>query len=155
LRSLPSKEEVCSLGVATWPRARVTRTVGGILVHQLPPSPLSARTTPPLASARLLPGSTAAASNRTLGTQCLFYLNLDAPAARNTWHRRAVGRWGLSGDEAHYECGRHGWPTGRAKGRGNNDSGFWTADCCEVYKWIVLAVSIGSDFWLRWQVHEP
>jgi hypothetical protein len=24
----------------------------------------------------------------------------------------------------------------------------------EVYKWIVLALSISSDFWLRWLVHE-
>jgi hypothetical protein len=24
----------------------------------------------------------------------------------------------------------------------------------EVYKWIVLAISISSDFWLRWLVHE-
>jgi hypothetical protein len=27
-------------------------------------------------------------------------------------------------------------------------------DCVEVYKWIVLALSISSDFWLRWLVHE-
>jgi hypothetical protein len=26
--------------------------------------------------------------------------------------------------------------------------------CIEVYKWIVLALSISSDFWLRWLVHE-
>jgi hypothetical protein len=25
----------------------------------------------------------------------------------------------------------------------------------EVYKWIVLVLSISSDFWLRWLVHEP
>ena len=24
----------------------------------------------------------------------------------------------------------------------------------EVYKWIALALSISSDFWLRWLVHE-
>jgi hypothetical protein len=24
----------------------------------------------------------------------------------------------------------------------------------EVYKWIVLALSTSSDFWLRWLVHE-
>jgi hypothetical protein len=24
----------------------------------------------------------------------------------------------------------------------------------EVYKWIVLALSIGLNFWLRWLVHE-
>jgi hypothetical protein len=24
----------------------------------------------------------------------------------------------------------------------------------EVYKWIVLALSISLDFWLRWLVHE-
>jgi hypothetical protein len=24
----------------------------------------------------------------------------------------------------------------------------------EVYKWTVLALSISSDFWLRWLVHE-
>jgi hypothetical protein len=24
----------------------------------------------------------------------------------------------------------------------------------EVYKWIILALSISSDFWLRWLVHE-
>jgi hypothetical protein len=24
----------------------------------------------------------------------------------------------------------------------------------EVYKWIALAISTGSDFWLRWLVHE-
>jgi hypothetical protein len=24
----------------------------------------------------------------------------------------------------------------------------------EVYKWIVLALFISSDFWLRWLVHE-
>jgi hypothetical protein len=24
----------------------------------------------------------------------------------------------------------------------------------EVYKWIVLALSISSDFWVRWLVHE-
>jgi hypothetical protein len=24
----------------------------------------------------------------------------------------------------------------------------------EVYKWIVLVLSISSDFWLRWLVHE-
>jgi hypothetical protein len=48
---------------------RVTRTVGGILVHQLPPSfgRHHARHTPLLlASARLPPGSTATASHRPL-----------------------------------------------------------------------------------------
>jgi hypothetical protein len=31
-----------------------------------------------------------------------------------------------------------------------------TTDVCivEVYKWIVLALSISLDFWLRWLVHE-
>jgi hypothetical protein len=30
----------------------------------------------------------------------------------------------------------------------------YSVDVVEVYKWIVLVLSISSDFWLRWLMHE-
>jgi hypothetical protein len=45
-------------------------------------------------------------------------------------------------------------PSGPAEAaaRGGTDRG--VVGCVEVYKWIVQALSISSDFWLRWLVHE-